>query len=283
MGQKLAIASGKGGTGKTLVATNLAAICNEALLVDLDVEEPNAYHFHGQRKADKRSWTHRRVPKVIESKCENCGICAQACAFNALAVLSDSLLVFDELCHDCGACYHLCPHQALRGVKHRNGQLCQMNGPPYDLLWGVLRVGEAQAVPLIHNVKKRADELSRSSVIFDCPPGTACPMVEAVTGCDRVLLVAEPTLFGLHDLKLTIDILRLLDIPHSLVLNREGLTKKDPVTPYCREEGLDILAQIPFQRSIAVSYSNGELLLGDPLLQDIFSQLAESLDLEVDR
>jgi len=273
---QLAIASGKGGTGKTLVAVNLAAVAEGPLLVDLDVEEPNAYHFLATSKTRKRNWVYRPVPRVNEEACTHCGLCAQVCAFNAMAVLPEKVLVFEELCHACGACYHLCPEKAMREIKRPIGQIHYSAGPPFPLLWGKLRVGEAMSVPLIRAVKSRLEETRPKAVILDCPPGTACPMVESVSDADMVLLVAEPTPFGLHDLRLTVEVLQTLGKPMTVVLNREGLGPDDPVTPFCRSEGIEVLARIPHRRAIAEAYSRGETLR-EPELKRVFSDLRASL------
>ena len=253
----ISIASGKGGTGKTTVATNLAVALGERVqLLDCDVEEPNA-HLFIQPQIEKRETISTPVPVVDEEKCTLCGKCGEICQFKAIVVIGNTVLPFHELCHSCGGCVEVCPEDAIREegrelgiieVGHRNG---------LEFVHGELRVGEAMSPPLIRKVRalRREDKIT----IIDAPPGTSCPVIAAMKDTDFVLLVTEPTPFGLYDLKLAVGAVRILGIPCGLVINRSDMGD-DKVKAYAEAEALPILMEIPFDRRIAEAYSRGELL-----------------------
>jgi len=249
----IAVASGKGGTGKTTVAVNLAISLEKAQLLDCDVEEPNA-HLLLNPKITSEEPVYRFIPSINEDMCNHCGECAAFCQYNAVFVVPQKVLVFPELCHGCGGCALICPKKAITEGRHRIG--CLKEGFKNDLaiVFGVLEVGEPLAVPLIREVKRRIDRCR--DVILDAPPGTSCPMIETVKGCDFCLLVTEPTPFGLHDLKIAVTVLEDMKIPLGVVVNRAGLGDKK-VYGYCREKGIPILLEIPYQREIAELYSKG--------------------------
>lgn len=263
---QIVVASGKGGTGKTLVATGLALVAAElgsTALLDADVEAPNAALFLSPEIALEVD-VEQLTPRVEISRCTHCGRCAEVCAFHAIAALPQQTLVFAELCHGCGSCALVCPTHAIREVPHRLGviEVGQMGGIAFAQ--GRLEIGEAMATPLIRALSKQARQagwLKRDWFIVDAPPGTGCPVIEALRGADVALLVTEPTPFGLHDLRLAVEVARdVLHLPTAVVLNKDGDGAED-AEAYCRAENLPILLRIPYRREIAVAYSVGKPLV----------------------
>lgn len=250
----ISIASGKGGTGKTTVATNLGiSIDGGVQFLDCDVEEPDAHIFLKPR-IKKTRVVSIPVPEIDESKCDFCGRCAEICAYNALAVLSDKVLIFPNLCHGCGGCSLLCPRKAIREVDKRIGLVEMDSGGKLQFVQGRLDIGEMMSPPLIRAVKESIDPTR--TVIIDAPPGTSCPVIEAVKGSDFCLLVTEPTPFGLNDLVLAVEVLRKLTIPFGVVINRADIGD-NKIESYCKENKIPILMKIPFDREIAFLYSQG--------------------------
>ena len=273
----ISVASGKGGTGKTLVATSLALTLKDGdkvQLLDCDVEEPDAHVFL------KPSITHKEavsipVPKVDEDKCTYCGKCAEVCAYNAIAVFPKHVLVFPELCHGCGACSYLCPEKAISEEGKEIGVVERGNSDGVDFAHGKLAIGEAMATPLIRKVKEQARH--EGTVIIDVSPGTSCPVVEAVKDSDFCILVTEPTPFGLNDLVLAVETVRLLDIPCGVILNRAGVGD-GKVEEYCRKENIPILLTIPLDTEIAGLYSRGITLVeGKPQWKESFLELFDKI------
>lgn len=254
----ISIASGKGGTGKTTVATNLAWVLgSQAELLDCDVEEPNAHLFlHPEFTRSEAVAT--PVPLVNESKCTFCRKCSDICRFNALAVVGKRVLVFAELCHSCGGCMLVCPEGAITETGRELGTINWGHADAVGFINGRLRVGEAMSPPLIKRVRAAADP-GRITLV-DAPPGTSCPVIAAMYGADFVLLVTEPTPFGLHDLKLAVEAVKLLGIPAGLVVNRADLGD-EAVFRYAEAEGLPLLMTIPFERRIAEAYSRGNMVV----------------------
>ncbi|MBN1823009.1 MAG: ATP-binding protein [Endomicrobiales bacterium] len=256
----ISIASGKGGTGKTTVAVNLALSVVNTQLLDCDVEEPNAHLFLKPEIANSVP-AYTPVPVIDEQKCNWCGVCREACAYNALAVIppdgpqkKGAVLVFPHLCHGCGACAFLCPRKAINEERKEIGVV--ESGRCGDLLFvhGKLKIGEVMAPPLVRQVKRHAD--SGRTVIIDAPPGTSCPVIAAVKGSDYCVLVTEPTPFGLNDLGLAVEVLKKLGIPFGVVINRSDIGD-DKTEAFCRNEGVSVLMRIPFDKDIAVLYSKG--------------------------
>ncbi len=254
----ISVASGKGGTGKTTVSTNLAVAVDQPVqLLDCDVEEPNAHLFiHPSFHASETITT--PVPEVDETKCTLCKKCSDICRFKAIVVIGKTVLPFPEMCHSCGGCMEVCPENAITETGRELGIIETGTRNGLEFIHGRLRVGEAMSPPLIRAVRSHAkrDKLT----IIDAPPGTSCPVIAAMKGADFVLLVTEPTPFGLHDLVLAVEAVKLLGIPSGLVINRSDLGD-DRVRDYAVKEALPILMEIPFDRRIAVAYSKGELLV----------------------
>lgn len=257
---RLAVASGKGGTGKTTLSVALAlSAAGKTTLLDCDVEEPNAALFLGGNAAGvKIEEITLPVPEVSEEKCTACGACVKICMFNALALLKDQLLVFSELCHGCGACVMECPEWALTEKGEPIGTVRSSEKGNLRFVEGELKVGFAMSPPLIRAVKKRSGP--SDLVIVDCPPGTSCPMITAVRGADFVLLVTEPTPFGLHDLTLAVGTVRKAGLSFGVVINRAD-SGDDRVRTYCAREGIPVLLEIPDDRRVAEAYSRGGTLL----------------------
>ena len=273
----VSIASGKGGTGKTLVATSLARSLKDKYkvqLLDCDVEEPND-HIFMKPNITRSEAVSIPVPKVDEEKCTHCGKCAEVCAYNAIAVLGEYVLTFPELCHGCGACSYLCPEQAISEVPHDIGviETGQADGVAFG--HGKLNIGQAMAPPVIRKVKSLVDK--DSVVIIDASPGTSCPVVEAIKDSDFCLLVTEPTPFGLNDLVLAVETVRQLRIPCGIVLNRAGVGD-GKTEEYCRKENIPILLTIPLDMNIAGFYSQGiPLVEGMPDYKNRFIELYEKI------
>ncbi|MEA1887002.1 MAG: ATP-binding protein [Bacteroidota bacterium] len=273
---KIAIASGKGGTGKTTLATNLAVYLSadrNVVLADLDVEEPNSAFFIKAEKVFQET-KYKMIPRWVEDDCTFCGICQDVCNYNAVLVLGPQVLIYPELCHSCYACSELCPTEALPMEKQRMGVLTHYRSGKIDFIDSHLDIGQEQAVPLIEQTIKYIDGLTNndSLLIMDSPPGTSCPVVEVTKDADKVILVTEPTPFGLHDLKLAVETMQKLGKEFVVVLNRYGVGNED-VEKYCRENNIRIIARIKDDRKVAELYSRGELVY------DKLSDFRESLDL----
>ena len=255
---RIAIASGKGGTGKTTLSVNLAyALGTPVQLLDCDVEEPNGRLFLEAREV-KEEIISISVPEVDGSLCDNCGECARFCEFNAIAILGTKAMVFPEMCHGCGGCARVCPQKAISEVPHRIGTVKTFDSGEITLLQGCLDVGVAMAPPLIHAVKK--GQADGRVIILDAPPGTTCPVIAAIQDVDFVVLVTEPTPFGLNDLELAVAMVRELGLSFGVVINRVGAGDRR-VHEYCLKECIPVLLEIPDDRRIAEAYSRGELIV----------------------
>ena len=254
----ISVASGKGGTGKTTVATNMAlAIGSDAVLLDCDVEEPNAHLFvNPEIKNTETVFT--PVPLIDEEKCTYCRKCVEICRFKAIIVVGETTLTFPELCHSCGGCVVVCPEDAITETGRELGVAESGYTGEVTFAHGRLRVGEAMSPPLIKKVRTfvQSDKIN----IIDAPPGTSCPVITAMRGTDFVLMVTEPTPFGLHDLKLAVEAVKILGIPHGLVINRADMGD-DRVKVYAEQENIPVLMEIPFDRGIAEAYSRGQLII----------------------
>jgi len=275
---KIAIASGKGGTGKTTVAVNLAISAGNAQLLDADVEEPNANLFLHTKFSEEKKVT-VSVPEINEKQCTYCGKCSKFCAYNALAVVPNKVLVFADLCHSCKGCELVCPEDAVGWRKREVGMLRRGEQNGISVVEGDLNLGESQAIPVIKAVKQEIN--LEKTVIIDAPPGTSCPVMEAIEDSDFVILVTEPTPFGLHDLKLAVDVTRRMKLPFGVVINRYGVGDKR-VELYCQQEEIPVLLKIPHETRIASLYSDGEPFVNHvPALKQNFQELLTRIKQEV--
>ncbi|MBU1230580.1 MAG: ATP-binding protein [Proteobacteria bacterium] len=264
-----AIASGKGGTGKTTVTASLAALWDRPVIaVDLDVEEPNLHLFlHPELTSEESACM--EIPVLDAARCTLCGECAAFCQFKALSVMGKTLLLFPEMCHGCGGCLALCPEKALSPGGRELGQIVSghfrtdhsSSGRAQDagFLMGRLRVGEAMSPPLMRQVKARLPQTPGTDILIDSPPGVSCPAVNAVMDADVIVLVTEPTPFGLHDFRLAVEAFRPLGKPMGAVVNRAGIGDMG-VQDFCRAQGIPVWAEIPFNRAVAEAYSRGEVV-----------------------
>ncbi len=274
----ISVASGKGGTGKTLVATSLALSLEkdgEVQLLDCDVEEPNA-HILLKPIIEASEPVAIPVPQVDEERCTHCGKCAEVCAYNAIAVLKEKVLIFPELCHGCGACSYLCPEDAISEVGKEVGVVERGRTGSIEFVQGRLSVGEIAAPPIIRKVKEYLDP--GKTALIDVSPGTSCPVIEAVKGSDFCLLVTEPTPFGLNDLELAVGMVRKLGIPCGVLINRAGLGNSG-VEEYCLKENIPVLLRIPLDTEVAKLYSKGiPLVEGIPQWREAFLGLSAAIE-----
>ncbi len=272
----ISIASGKGGTGKTTVATNLAvSLGTDVQILDCDVEEPNAHLFIQPVIEEVKTIT-TPVPDVDMDKCSLCGKCGEICQFKAIVVLGKIVLPFHELCHSCGGCMEICPEKAITETARELGIVEKGHRNGLEFVHGKLRIGEAMSPPLIKKVR----EYTRPGMltIIDAPPGTSCPVIASMKDADFILLVTEPTPFGLHDLKLAVGAVNVLGIPCGLVINRSDIGD-DKVKQYAKEKDVPILMEIPFDRRIAEVYSRGEMIVeAMPEWKENFLELYNSIE-----
>ena len=275
---KVAIASGKGGTGKTTVATNLALSLSadrQVMILDSDVEEPNSHIFFDM-KLTKMKDVSIPLPEIDNTMCDLCGKCADFCRYNALAVTKKSVMVFSELCHGCGGCMLVCPQNAIGERYKAIGRIEGGEEGNLTLCHGLLNVGEAMATPVVRELKKVTYE--GDEIIIDAPPGAGCPVIESLRGSDYCILVAEPTPFGLYDLKIAVSVTRVLDVPFGVVINRDGMGNTD-VEDYCKQEGIPVLMKIPHDEEIAIMYSKGTPFVNElPEWKEKFLRMYEQIE-----
>jgi MinD superfamily P-loop ATPase len=279
----ISVASGKGGTGKTTIATSLAiSIDGSVQLLDCDAEEPNA-HIFLRPKIESIEKVFIPIPEVDQEKCSYCGKCRDVCAYNAIAVIpktgnkKGTVLVFPSLCHGCGSCSYLCPEGAIKEINKEIGVVETGSSAEGNIqfIHGRLNIGEAMAPPVIRQIKSHLN--SACTAIIDAPPGTSCPVVESVRGSDFCLLVTEPTPFGLNDLTLAVEMLRKLNIPFGVIINRSDIGD-NKVDKYCKRENIRILMRIPFKKEIAAAYSKGiPLVIENPVFKQKFNELYKDI------
>jgi MinD superfamily P-loop ATPase len=275
----VAIASGKGGTGKTTVAANLARAASDSgwnvQYLDCDVEEPNGHIFLKPQISTHRQVT-IDVPQVDPEKCSACGECGQICQYGAIVCIQENVLTFEQLCHSCGGCFRVCPEEAIAPKPLEIGTIETGKAGQIDFVSGQLKIGHVRTPTLIKEVKKHIHR--EGLAIVDVPPGTSCPVVEAIKDTDFVLLVTEPTPFGLNDLKLAVELVRELNLPFAVAVNRDGIGDEE-VDTYCAFEDIDAAFRLPDDRRIAKAYSSGKLMT-DALKEyrEYFSKLCDYLE-----
>ncbi|MBC2714751.1 MAG: 4Fe-4S binding protein [Desulfobacteraceae bacterium] len=282
---KIAIASGKGGTGKTTVASSLISVWESPVIaMDLDVEEPNLHLFLKPTLTGKRT-ANMEIPKADDTLCSKCGKCGELCQFKAISLMGEILMIFPEMCHGCGGCIAICPEGALTTEFRELGEVTWGQSRNAEFLMGRLRVGEAMSPPLMRAVKEKLEEMMDTAskdvipkdVIIDAPPGVSCPAINAVMDSDVILLVTEPTPFGFYDMKLAHEAFFPMGKPMGVIVNRAGLGNAE-VYDYCAEKELDIMAEIPYDRQIAETYARGSIISeSSDEIKQIFISLAEKI------
>ena len=276
---QIAVGSGKGGTGKTTISTSLVLSAGtDVQYLDCDVEEPNGHIFLKPELTFGETIT-VTVPKLDESRCTACGKCRDICAYNAIAQFGKTVMIFTEMCHSCLGCFRVCEEDALIENTREIGLLESGMAGPIHFVHGRVRIGEAMGIPLLKAVKQKAEP--GKLTIIDAPPGTSCPFVESINDADYVILVTEPTPFGLHDLKLAVTVLKNFNIPGGVIINRSDLGD-DSVLRYCESENIPVLLEIPFQRAIAEGYARGINLVDTiPELRTVFNDILTQIAFEV--
>lgn len=277
---KIAVLSGKGGTGKTLVAVNLAAVAKQATYIDCDVEEANGHLFF------KPEWIHQKdiavkIPQLDEKICDGCRKCVDFCKFNALAYIKDKLKIFEEICHSCGGCMLVCPQQALTEKDKIIGTIHQGISDNVTIFTGMLKTGEPSGVPIINQLLSKENVKEKELTVIDCPPGSACVVMESIKDADYCVLVAEPTIFGVHNLNMVYQLVKLFDKPFGVVLNK-CLKEENPAEKFCLDNNIKILTKIPFDGKLGTLNSNGEIVVKtDEKYKKLFSSLLETILKEV--
>ncbi len=275
---KIAIGSGKGGTGKTTAATNLALSIENCMLLDCYVEEPDA-NILLDIELEKIEDVYIPIPKINKELCTYCGKCSDFCQYNAMVTIKDEILLFSELCHGCGGCSLVCPENAITEVKRHIGVINKGQLHGITILEGSLNIGEPMATPLISALKSKTQK--DGIVIYDSPPGCACPFIETVRDSDYCILVTEPTPFGLYDLKLAVEVVRTLDVPFGVLINKDGVGD-DRVEKYCKAEEIPVIMKIPYHKEIARLYSQGKpFVIEMPEWKDKFKDLIDVIGKEV--
>lgn len=265
----IAILSGKGGTGKTTVSTNLALALG-ANYIDCDVEEPNGFLFL-KPKVNKEEAVMVEYPIIDLDKCTGCGACVQACQFNALAKVKDDIMVFEKLCHGCGACGISCKYDAITYNKRQTGKIERGKIRDINCSRGILNISEPMAVPVIREL---LSGLSQGVNLIDCPPGTSCNVVNSLKYANGAILVTEPSEFGLHDLKMAVELVKMYNIPFGIVINKDD-RKDNIVKKYCDKENIELIGTIPYDKETAVLYSKGEILYDDLSHKKVFDKISE--------
>ncbi|SFR86496.1 P-loop NTPase [Anaeromicropila populeti] len=268
---KIAVLSGKGGTGKTTVSTNLALTLNIPY-IDCDVEEPNGFIFLNPVLENEEE-VFLQVPEIHKETCTLCGACVKACQFHALAKAGKEIVLFEKLCHDCGACKLVCEADAVTFRKRAIGKIQRGRTEKIQCERGILNIGEPMAVPII---KKLLASLPEETQFIDCPPGTSCNVVNSLRFADAAILVTEPSEFGLHDMKMAIELVKKYSIPYGVIINKDDQTE-NMVKKYCKESQTPLLGAVPYSREAAIIYSKGGMLCQESSYKKIFEEIAEKM------
>ena len=269
---KVAVLSGKGGTGKTLLAVNLAAAAEDSLYMDCDVEEPNGHLFFKPEKVSEEK-INVKIPMVNRELCNGCRQCVDFCQFNALAYIKDRLIVFDDICHSCGGCVLVCPEKALSEIDKSIGKVKKGTSGGVEVWTGILNTGESTGIPIIQKMLDDNKEEKKPLTVIDCPPGSACIVMESIKDADYCILVAEPTLFGVHNLDMVYELVKLFQKPFGVVLNK-CLAGDNPAEQYCIEKDITILGKIPFEANLGMLNSNAEIAVEkDDFYRELFTNL----------
>jgi len=277
---RIAVLSGKGGTGKTLVSVNLAAAAQTSTYIDCDVEEPNGYLFFKPEDVQEEEIT-VKIPKVDNKLCNGCRKCVDFCKFNALAYVKDKLIAFEELCHSCGGCIIFCPEKALTEKERIIGKIQKGTSDQVTVYTGILNTGEASGIPIIKKLLDKNKPEADKFTFIDCPPGSACIVMESIKDADYCILVAEPTLFGVHNLNMVYELVKLFTKPFGVVLNK-CLDGENPAEKFCLEKGIKILSRIPFDNELGILNANAEIAVKESgKYRDIFACLLETVQKEV--
>ena len=272
---KIAVLSGKGGTGKTLVSVNLAAASDQAVYVDCDVEEPNGHLFFKPQNLETEMVT-IPTPQVDESLCNGCRQCVDFCKFNALAYIGTSLVIFEDICHSCGGCVTICPQKALSEKKKEIGEVKKGTSDGVMVLSGMMNIGEASGIPIIKKLLE-TEGLDDSLAVIDCPPGSACTVMESIKDADYCILVAEPSIFGAHNLSLVVELVRLFNKPHGVILNK-CLDGKNPSEEYCKENGLHIIGSLSYDKELGMMNAIGLIAVRESQqYREVFTGLLQAV------
>jgi MinD superfamily P-loop ATPase len=276
---KIAVLSGKGGTGKTLVTVNLAAAAKTATYIDCDVEEPNGHLFFKPEGVKEEKVT-VKIPMADEELCSGCRKCVDFCKFNALAY-TNKLIVFDEICHSCGGCILICPEKALTEKDKVIGTVQKGTSGNVSVYTGIMNIGEASGVPIIKKLLEPENQEADKLTVIDCPPGSACIVMESIKDADYCILVAEPTLFGVHNLNMVYELVTLFKKPFGVVLNK-CLDDENPAETFCIENNIKILGRIPFDNELGKLNSNAEIAVNESeKYRELFSDLLQTVIKEV--
>ncbi|MGI6688529.1 MAG: 4Fe-4S binding protein [Christensenellales bacterium] len=277
---RIAVLSGKGGTGKTLISVNLAAVAKASTYIDCDIEEPNGHLFFKPEGVTEEEVS-VKIPKVDGELCNGCRKCVDFCRYNALAYIKDKLIVFDDVCHSCGGCSLVCPENALTEIDKVIGRIQKGTSDQVAVYTGLLNVGEASGIPIIEKLLSDDNIHAENLTIIDAPPGSACNVMESIKDADYCILVAEPTLFGVHNLNMVYELVQLFHKPFGVVLNK-CLEDENPAEKFCEEKSIKILARIPFDKDLGKLNSNAEIVVRtDEKYWEFFSSLLDSLIQEV--
>ena len=276
---KIAVLSGKGGTGKTLLSVNIAAVMKGSTYIDCDVEEPNGHLFLKPEKIKSKDVA-VKIPVVDQDTCNGCRKCVDFCKFNALVYINKQLIVFDEICHSCGGCILVCTENIIREKDKIIGKIEEGISEDVSVITGILNTGEASGVPIITEILNKEFK-NDATIIIDSPPGSACIVMESIKDVDYCILVAEPTLFGVHNLDMVYELVKLFNKPHGVVLNK-CLNGENPAEKYCIEKDIKILGRIPFDNELGVLNSNGVIASREnEKYKNLFSNILKEVAREV--